>query len=276
MGEAADAIRSCADTRDPEQAMLVAHSAAAALAFAGRWDAAADPARRALELLEQAPGLQDDPRYLLTAGLAASWAGTLALAYGDAPRRLRVARSQGAIGVLPMALSLLAGAAGLFGRHQDAFAYVGEAVELGTELGYVADVSIAQELLAWELAARDRPEQAQEALGAARRLQQRAEVSAAAVHIDLVESFCALCTGDLPRVIAILEHRIEVDGGRQSRGDYPLSVAPDLVEAYLGLGRGREALHITARHGKVHRDSPDPDIRAETHRLAGMTADSLA
>ncbi|HEY5881002.1 MAG TPA: AAA family ATPase [Nakamurella sp.] len=275
MGAAADAIRSCADTRDPEQAMLVAHSAAAALAFAGRWDAAAEPARRALELLEQTPGLQDDPRYLLTAGLAASWAGTLALAYGDAPRRLRVARSQGAIGVLPMALSLLAGAAGLFGRHEDAFAYAGEAVELGTELGYVADVSIAQELLAWELAARDRPEQAHEALGAARRLQQRAEVSAAAVHIDIVESFCALCAGDLPRVIAILEHRIEVDGGRQPRGDYPLSVAPDLAEAYLGLGRGPEALDIAARHAELHRDSTDPDIRAETHRLAGMTADNL-
>lgn len=88
-----------------------------------------------------------------------------------------------------------------------------EAVELGAELGYVVDVSIAQELLARELAARGCHEQAQDALRAARRLQERAEVAAAAVHIELVEAFCALCSGDLPRVIAVLEHRITLTAG---------------------------------------------------------------
>lgn len=276
MAEAAAAIELHANTRDPEQAMLVAYSAAAALAFAGRWDAAASPALRALDLLEQTPDLRDDPRYLMAAGLAASWAGKFADVFGDAPRRLQLVRSLGAIGVLPLVLSLIAGGATLFGRHQDAFAYAGEAVELGTELGYVVDVSIAQELLAWELAARGCHEQAQDALRAARRLQERAEVAAAAVHIELVEAFCALCSGDLLRVIAVLEHRITVDGGRQPRGDYPLSVAPDLVEAYLGLGRRDEALDITARHAELHRDSQDPDVRAEAHRLAAMLADNLA
>ena len=105
--------------------MVVAYSAAAALAFAGRWDAAAAPALRALHLIEQTPQLQEDPRYLMAAGLAAGWAGTFADMFGDAPRRLRQARSQGAIGVLPLALSLMAGGAALFGRHQDAFAYAG-------------------------------------------------------------------------------------------------------------------------------------------------------
>ena len=273
MAEVAEAIERHGDARDPEQAMLVAYSAAAALAFAGRWDEAASPALRALDLLEQTPVLRDDPRYLQVAGLAAGWARTFEHVYRDAPRRLELARSLGAIGVLPLILSLLAGAASLFGRHQEAFAYAGEAVELGTELGYVVDISIAQELLAWELAARGRPEQAQEALHAARLLQERAEVAAAAVHVELVEAFCALCSGELPRVVAVLEHRITVDGGRQPRGDYPLSVAPDLVEAYLGLGRRDEARDIAARHAELHRESADPEMRAEAHRLAGMLAE---
>ncbi len=276
MAEAADAIGACADGRDPEQAMLSAYSQAAALAFAGRWVEAADPARRTLELFDRHPGLLDDPHHLLTAGLAAGWAGTVAAAYRDGPRHLELARSRGAIGVLPTALSLLAGAAGLLGRHREAFAYAGEAVELGTELGYAADVSIAQELLAWELAARGAAGAAERALVAARRLQQRAGIADAAVHVELVDAFCALCAGDLPRVVVVLERRIEVDGGRQPRGDYPLSVAPDLVEAYLGLGRRADAVDLAERHVARHRDAAEPDIRAEAHRLAGMTTDAPA
>jgi len=276
MAEVAGAIQRHAAPDDPEQAMLVAYSAAAALAFAGRWDEAAPPAVLALDLLERIPALRDDPRYLQATGLAAGWARTFERIYRDAPRRLEQTRSSGAIGVLPLILSLLAGAASMFGRHQEAFAYAGEAVELGTELGYVVDVSIAQELLAWELAARGCHEQAQQALHAARLLQERAEIATAAVHVELVEAFCALCSGDLPRVVEVLEHRIIVDGGRQPRGDYPLSVVPDLVEAYLGLGRRAEARAVAARHGELHRESADPDMRAEAHRLAGMLAEDTA
>jgi len=275
MALAAAAIEVNADPGEPEQAMLVAYSAASALAFAGDGPAAAGPAMRAVELLDRTPGLLDDPRHLIVAGLASSWAGTLQLAYGDAPRRLQTARSQGAIGVLPTVLTLLAGGATVFGRHQDAFAYAGEAVELGTELGFVVDVSTAQEILAWELAARDYPEQAAQALRDARLLHDRAGVSAAAVHVELVEAFCALCAGNLQRVVDILEDRIAVDGGRQPSGNYPMSVAPDLVEAYLGLHRPDDADDITARHAELHRDSPDPDIRGEVLRLAGMTTQNL-
>ncbi|MET0865335.1 MAG: LuxR C-terminal-related transcriptional regulator, partial [Nakamurella sp.] len=272
MAEVAAAIERHADPRDIEQEMLTAYSAAAALAYSGKWAEAATPALHTLDLLERTPALRDDPRYLQVAGLAAGWAGTIHTVYGDAPRRLELTRSLGAVGVLPLILSLLAGAAGMFGRHQDAFAYAGEAVELGTELGYVVDVSIAQELLAWELAARGYPEQAQEALLAARQLQQRAEVAQAAVHVELVDAFCAQCSGDLARVVAVLEHRIEIDGGRQPRGDYPLSVVPDLVEAYLGLGRRDDARGIAARHIELHRESTDHVRRAEAHRLAGILA----
>jgi DNA-binding NarL/FixJ family response regulator len=94
------------------------------------------------------------------------------------------------------------------------------------------------------------------------------------VHVELVEAFCAQCSGDLPRVVAVLEHRIKTDGGRQPRGDYPLSVVPDLVEAYLGLGRRDDACDIAAQHIELHRESAEPERRAEAHRLAGILADN--
>lgn len=271
IADAADAIDRHSDPADPEQAMLAAYSRAAALAFSGHWAAAAGPAERALELIAQTPALRDNPRYLANTGLVSGWAGRFTDVFDQAPDRLASARSVGAIGVLPHVLSLLAGGAALFGRHHEAFAYAGEAVELGDELGYVIDVAISRELLAWELAARGDIERAESELRSARRLQERAEMTKAAVHVELVEGFCALCAGDLPRVIAVLERRIAVDGGRLPRGDYPLSVAPDLVEAYLGLGRRDDAVDITARHAELHRHSADPDIRAEAHRLAAIT-----
>ncbi len=272
----ADEIATHADPEDPEQAMLVAYARASALAFSGDWAAAGPPALQAFELVESTPSLRDDPRYLVTTGLAAGWAGRLDLAFAVADRRVSAARAAGALGVLPMAFSLISGGMMLLGRHQEAYALAGEAVELGTEMGYVADVGIAQELLSWQLAARGRADEAREALDRARALQVRAGVAGVAVHSELVDAFCALCVGDSPRVVEILEHRLTVDEGRQPRGDYPLSVAPDLVEAYLALGRRADAIALADRHAALHGDTADPEIRADRLRMAGMLASDRA
>ena len=169
-------------------------------------------------------------------------------------------------------LSLIAGGGMLFGRHQEGYALAGEAVELGTELGYVADVAIAYELLAWQQASRGLHAEAGRSLAESRRLTDRAGVSAAAVHVHLIDAYAALCRGDLDRVVELLEGRIAADGGRLPRGDYPLGVAPDLVEAYLGLGRRDDAAALAARHAELHRDSPLPEPRAHAARLAGLLA----
>ena len=277
MRAAADAIAELADRHDPEQDMLVSYSCAAALAYAGDWSGAAAPALRAFELLEGDPSLRDDPRYLVATGLAAVWAGRAESALVIADRRIAATRAKGALGVLPMVLGLVSGGMSLIGRHQEAYAYVGESVELGTEMGYVADVAVAQELLAWQLAARGRPEEARRALDAAWALEARAGVADVAVHVELVEAFCALCVGDTPRVVEILEHRLEVDDGRQPQGDYPLSVVPDLVEAYLALGRRDDAIAVAARHAALYRDSWSPAVRADVAMVDGLlTSDTAA
>ncbi|MGY1808266.1 AAA family ATPase [Blastococcus sp. SYSU D00669] len=270
--EVADEIAATADRTDPEQAVLADYARAAALGFAGEWAAARPFALRAFAALEREPRLRDEPRYLFLALLAPGWADDLTLLDGVLDRRLAAARAAGALGVLPPVLGLIATGALATGEHRVAYAAAGESVELGTELGYVADVATACEVLAWEEAARGRHAQAAEALARARELEERAGVLDGAVQLHLADAFTALCRGDLARVAAVLEERIAADGGRLMRGEYELAVAPDLAEAYLGLGRRDDAAALAARHAALHRDSPVPGIRADVERLAGLLA----
>ncbi|MGY1603577.1 AAA family ATPase [Geodermatophilus sp. SYSU D00815] len=276
VAEVADEIAATADRADPEQAALADYARAHALALAGDWAAARPLALRAFDVLEGEPSLRDEPRYLIVTLLAAGWANEIAAAEAALGRRLTAARAAGALGVLPPVLSLVAAGVQATGDHRLAYAAAGEAVELGAELGYVADVATAHELLAWEEAARGRHAEASRALAAARDLGVRAGVAAASVHVHLVDAFAALCRGDLRHVVDVLERRIAADGGRLPRGDYELSVAPDLVEAYLGLGRRADAVALAARHAAVNRDSPMADVRAHVERLTGLLADDEA
>ena len=176
MTAAADALEASIDPAgpiDPEHEMLACCVRGAALAFSGRWEEAYPPSLRALELLETEPALRDDPAHLVW-GVAAGWGEELQRGLATVGERLDNARALGALGVLPLVLSLIAGGGMLFGRHQEGYALAGEAVELGTELGYVADVAIAYELLAWQQASRGLHAEAGHSLAESRRLTDRA------------------------------------------------------------------------------------------------------
>ena len=270
VADAAEALAAVADLTDPEQEMLACYTRAAALAFAGHWEQARPPGMRALELLETEPALRDDPRYLVIAILAAGWIREPQRAMTYMDRRIDAARASGAIGVLPLALDIIAAGAMMFGLHELTYAFAGEVVELGVELGYVVDVGSASATLAIESAARGRHDDADRAIAEAKRCGTLAGVAGAAVQVHLAEAFCALSRGDFPVVVELLEQRIAVDDGRLPRGDYPLSVAPDLVEAYLALGRREDALALAARHAALHSRSEIPEICAHVHRVAGM------
>ena len=161
-------------------------------------------------------------------------------------------------------------AARLTGRHEQGYAWAGEAVELGRELGHVADLAMAHELLAREEAGRGAHDRAALELEAAHACEREAGTLDVAVVLPLTDAWCALCRGDLPRVVAVLEERLRADGGRQPRGDYPLSVVPDLVEAHLGLGARDRAAELAREHAQLHSEGPDPVARAHVQRLRGL------
>ena len=125
--------------------MLAAYLSGAAYVFAGQPEEGAPRVVRALELLESEPSLRDDPRHLSLALLCARWLLDPGYVVGGVTvveigwRRIRSARSQGALGSLALGLSLAAGGLAWFGDHIQAYAMAGEAVELLDVLGFRAD-----------------------------------------------------------------------------------------------------------------------------------------
>jgi len=269
LAAAAERTAAVADEADPEQRLLSLYLRGV-VAVAGP-----DPAtgRRlltaTLDLLDADPGLRDDVRHLVVALQACSWVPLTPELVESLERRLALARDRGAFGVLVSALALAAHGRAFMGDHEAAFAEAGEAVELARELGYVADAAPALELLAWHYAARGLHDDARAALDRSAALVERAGTVDAAAHLALARAFCALCRDDLDEVVALLESRLAVDGGRGASGE-PLGVAPLLVEAYVGLGRSDDARRLTDRYAAV----PQPDGRtaALIARCQGLTA----
>ena len=185
--------------------------------------------------------------------------------------RLAETRERGALGMLVPGLALMAAGRAWLGDHTGAFADAGEAAELGEQLGYAADTAVAVEMLAWQSAARGLHDDARRALERARALTDRAGTTSVAAHQAITAAFCALCRGDLAEAAALLEARIAADGGIGSLGE-PLGVAPDLVEAYVGLGRAADAAALAGRYADGHRPVAPPPTAALVARCLGLTA----
>ena len=270
VGEAADRLAEAADPGDPGQRALACFARGVALTVGGDPAAGSLLLTEALELL-QSPALGDDPRYLVNLALAAGFLGDPRGLMGLFEHRLAEARERGALGMLVPGLALMAAGRAWLGDHTGAFADAGEAAELGEQLGYAADAAVAVEMLAWQSAARGLHDDARQALERARALTDRAGTTGVAAHQAITAAFCALCRGDLAEAAALLEARIAADGGVGSMGE-PLGVAPELVEAYVGLGRAADAAALAGRYAEVSASSPAPPTVALVARCRGITA----
>ncbi|MFC5381867.1 helix-turn-helix transcriptional regulator [Aquipuribacter nitratireducens] len=238
-------LAECADGDDPVEGHLLRFLRGFAAALAG--DVVESHGLLSRVLAERnEPALADDPRHFGVVGYTASLLGMVPEVLPEAERRIADARRRGAAGVLVPMLALTAAAHAQTGDHRRAYAYAGEAVELATRLGFAPGVHVAVEMLAWQAASRGLHDAARDALTRARELSDRAGTSAVAANQALVAAYCALCRDEPGEAVALLEARLEVDGGVGPLGE-PLGVAPMLVEAYLVLGRTREARDLALR-----------------------------
>ena len=146
-------------------------------------------------------------------------------------------------------------------RQQHGFAH-------GGLLGYAADTAVAVGMLAWQSAARGLHEDAHTALNRAKLLTDRAGTTSFAAHQAVTAAFCALCRSDPAAAVSLLEARIAADGGVGSMGE-PLGVAPDLVEAYVAVGRRDEAAALAERFAAVTPPAAPPWLRALWHGVGG-------
>ncbi|KRF35157.1 hypothetical protein ASG94_13635 [Nocardioides sp. Soil805] len=268
--ECARRIDAVAELADPEQQLLAAFTGGVALVLTG--DPVAGVARLAdVRRLANHPALRHDARALLLMALSCGFTGQLDDAVAVGSPRLEELRRQGAVGVLVPLLAIRASGRAWLGDHAGAFADAGEAAELAAHLGYAADASVAEEMLAWQQAARGLHDDARASLARARTLTDRAGTTTAAAHQALTAAFCALCRGDLEETVELLEARIEVDGGVGSSGE-PLGIAPLLVEAYTGLGRADDARALTTRYAAATPASAPALSLALLHRCEGWSA----
>ena len=259
-----------ADETRPDHVLWREFTAGVALVVRGDHDAGRERLRGVVALVPRLPD-REAPLALLLLALAAGFLGDPRLAMETGERLLVEVRRQGAVGMLVPSLAIVAAGRAWLGDHAGAFADAGEAVELGAHLGYVADVAVAQETLAWQLAARGRHPEAATALARARALTDRAGTTAVAAHLALTAAFCALCRDDPAGVVGELEPRLELDGGVGAMGE-PLGVAPPLVEAYVALGRRDDAVALARRLEAVTPASAPAAHRALLLRTRGVVA----
>lgn len=271
MAAAADRAVAAADPKDPEQAMLAAYVEGAARVVQGRPDIGFPLLNRAIELLETDPSLRDDPRHLVVSSLIPRYLMDPWSALPYAERRIARAREAGALGALAMALSVYAMGLAWMGDHVRAHAWAGEAVELLEALELRVDVGTASEAAALEAAYRGRHDDAQRHLARARHVVAVNGFDPMPPHLARVVATCALCAGDLETVVEVLEDQVARFDGV---GAYlePLGVAPDLVEAYLALGRDADARALTTRFRDAQPQPVMPQVAAMVARCEGLVA----
>jgi DNA-binding NarL/FixJ family response regulator len=270
---AARQMAAVCDPADPHQQFLSRYYDGVAGLMLGEYESGRRTMTVAIDLLMSDSDVGDDPRYLPLAVLSAGWLGLTPESVRFIEGRLAHARDRGALAVLVTALGMSSYGRAMLGDHAGAFADAGEAVELASELGFVADAAPALEMLAWQHAARGNHDEARTQLDRAAQLVERAGTTEVAAHLALARAFCAQCRDDLGEVVTLLEARLAADGGQGAMGE-PLGVAPLLIEAYVAVGRHGDAASLAARYAAI----PEPDIRmkALVERCLALTADDDA
>ena len=260
-----------ADGLDSPRATFFARLAEA-MAFVadGQGDAGAAAARAAARTLETSAELRDDPQLL-------AWAVVPALYLRDASGRTLIdlaeqARRQAAVGALPRILHNLARDQATTDQWAAAEANYDEAISLARETGQRAEIAGSLAGIAWLEARMGREVQCR-----------RHAAEAAAMCDDVGMGTYSVWTiqalGDLElglgRPDAAVEHYEQQVAALRARGiaDVDLSPAPELVDAYLRLGRAGDAAQVAAAFVAAAEAKGQPWALARAFRCRGMLAE---
>jgi DNA-binding CsgD family transcriptional regulator len=245
-------------------ARIVGGDAAAGAAAIQRAVTLADGAPELFEDLEMLPWLTLGPIFLRQTG-----AGRSLLA-----RALDTARARSAVGVLPFVLGLIARDQATTDRWAVADATYREVIALARESDQRTDLAFGLAGLAWLQGRRGREETralAAEALEVSVPLGARLyEVWAAAALGEL-----ELGLGDVARAAAHLERQRRL---LRELGitDADLSPAPELVDAYIRLGRRNDAELVSAQFAAAAEAKGQPWSLARALRCRGLLTEGSA
>jgi hypothetical protein len=223
--------------------------------------------RRAFELYE-AGDFGDDPRLLAWAAMAPMF-----LRQADAGRELidraiAAAREHAAVGALPRLLNRLARDQAVTDRWREAEAAFHETIRLARETGQGTELAAALAGLAWLEARQGKDEPCR-----VHALESRA------MCVDLGIGFYELWTytalGELELALGRAEAAVEHLEAHEARArelgldDVDMSTEPELVDAYVRLGRDRDAHAVAGRNEERARKKGQPWALARAARAAG-------
>jgi len=246
---------------------LAASALGAALVLLARPDAT-ERLREAGALIEQAPALRDDVRLAAWLGIPALFLRGAEDDYAPLRRAIAAAREDGAVGVLPFALFELGASQLATGGWDEAGAAFAEAMRLAGEAGLRVDLVSAHAGLA-RLEAR-------RGAGSAAEHAARAVAGAQALGVPLFEAWgrhaegeLAWARDDVAAAIAAFEAKAEV-GARHGMLDADLSPLPELVEAYVRVGRRDDARRLAAEAVAAAEAKGRPWARARAARAQAL------
>jgi DNA-binding CsgD family transcriptional regulator len=228
--------------------------------------------REAVTLAENSAELRDDLRLLPWLAVA-----PLFLRHGNVGRSLlgpalQTARSRAAVGVLPVALNLIARDQATTDRWAVAESTYHEAIDLARESGQHTERAFGLAGLAWLHARRGREAEGRAAAAEALELCQGTGMRLHEIWAMAALGELELGLGDAARAVVIFErHQQQLDDLVITDPD--LSPAAELVEGYLTLGRHGDAERVASRFSAAAEAKGQPWSHARALRAQGMLAD---
>src|SRR5277367_101229 len=250
---------------------LAAMALGTARIFGGDAAAGTEALHEAVTLAENSAELRDDLRLLHWLAVAPLFLREDGAGRSLLGHALQTARSRAAVGVLPLALNLIARDQATTDRWAVAEATYQEAIGLARESGQQTELAFGLAGLAWLHARRGREEEgraaASEALELSRGMGTRLyEIWATAALGEL-----ELGLGDAARAVAVFECQQRLLDELVIT-DPDLSPAAELVEAYLTIGRHGDAQRVASRFSAEAVAKGQPWSLARAQRAEGMLA----
>lgn len=226
----------------------------------------------AIALVESSPELTNDLQLLPWLAVAPIFLREAGVGRDLLQQALETARERAALGALPFVLNLIARDQATTDRLAVAEATYREATELARESDQRTELVFGLAGLAWLNARRGREQAcrscAAEALELSHELGTRLHEVWATTALGELE----LGLGDAARAAAHLERQQELLS-ELGVTDVDLSPAPELIDAYVRLGRGAEAQRLAARLRAAAEAKGQPWSLARACRGHGVLAD---
>jgi len=264
--------RVCTDARSE---FFAAMTAGMALVFTGDGGSGPELIRQAVGLLESSDDLRYDLRLLAWAAMGPLWLREAASGRGLLDRALQVARSRSAVGVLPSLLAYDAFERAASDRWVEAQAVFHEAILLARESGQRSELGLSLARLAGVEAHQGKEEQCRAHAGEALELSRT-------LGLGPCEIWALSALGDLelglgrPEAALVSFKEQQNELRRLAINDVDLFPAPELVEAYLRIGRADEAAEAAVEYERRAAVKGQPWVLARSARIRGLlVADEL-